>query len=120
MMGYVYLTIIGATAGVLSGLLGIGGGIVMIPALVYFLGYSQQLAQGTTLAAMVFPIGILASIEYYKKGYVNISAALIIAAVFVIGGLIGAKFAVRMDSSILKKIFAVFLIAVAVKTLMEK
>ena len=82
-MEYFYLIVIGLSAGVLSGLLGIGGGILMIPALVLFLGYNQHLAQGTTLAAMVLPIGILAAMEYYKKGYVNIFAAAIIAAAFV-------------------------------------
>ena len=119
-MEYLILVLIGAVAGAFSGLLGIGGGIIMIPALAFFLGYSQHMAQGTTLAVMIFPIGIFAAYEYYRNGQVNISAALIIAATFVVGGWLGAKFAVRIDASMLKKIFAVFLIVVGIKTLIGK
>lgn len=119
-MEYAYLALIGITAGVFSGLLGIGGGIIMIPALAFFLGYSQHMAQGTTLAAMVFPIGIFAAYEYYRNGQVNITAAVVIALTFVVGGWIGAKFAVRVDTDLLKKIFGVFLIMVGIKTLMGK
>lgn len=119
-MDHLYLALIGLTAGVLSGLLGIGGGIVMIPALVFFLGYSQHMAQGTTLAVMIFPIGIFAALEYYKNGYVNPAAVLVIAAAFVIGGYIGAKCAVKIDALMLKKVFGVFLIAVGIKTLLGK
>jgi len=111
---------IGLTAGVFSGLLGIGGGIIMIPALVFFMGYSQHLAQGTTLAAMVLPIGLLAAAEYYKQGNVNISSAVIIAVSFVLGGFFGAKIALIANASVLKKIFAVFLIAIGIRMLLSK
>ena len=119
-MHIIYPALIGVTAGVLSGLLGIGGGIVMIPAMVVFMGFSQQLAQGTTLAAMVMPIGILAAYQYYRSGYVNIPVAVIIAVTFLIGGYFGAKLAVKMDIVVLKRVFAIFLILIAVKMLTEK
>lgn len=109
--------VIGFFAGILGGILGIGGGIVMIPSLVYILGYSQQLAQGTTLAAMVLPIGFLAAWEYYQNGYVNISVALLIAAGFLVGGFLGAKVAVSIDADILKKVFGTALLLIAIKLL---
>ncbi len=108
---------IGFFAGILSGVLGIGGGVVMIPALAYFLEYSQHLAQGTTLAAMVLPIGLLAAWEYYQNGYVNLSVALIIAVGFVAGGYLGAKVAVSIDAVWLKKVFGVALILISIKLL---
>jgi uncharacterized protein len=120
-MSDIYIaSIIGLLAGVVGGLLGIGGGIIMIPALIFFMGYSQLLAQGTTTAAMILPIGLLAAYAYYQKGYVNIPIALCIAAGFLIGGFFGGKLAIIIDPSLLKKIFAFFLIAVAVKMLMGK
>ncbi|MCX7680065.1 MAG: TSUP family transporter [Spirochaetes bacterium] len=106
---------IGFIAGILGGILGIGGGIVMIPSLIYLLGYSQHLAQGTTLAAMVLPIGILAAWEYYKNNYVNVSVALLIALGFVAGGFLGAKLAVLVNESMLKKFFGIALLIVAIK-----
>lgn len=107
--------LIGFFAGILGGILGIGGGIVMIPSLIYILGYSQHLAQGTTLAAMVLPIGILAAWEYYKNDYVNLPVALLIALGFVAGGYLGAKAAVFVDESVLKKIFGIVLLALSIK-----
>ena len=115
-----YLVLIGAAAGVFSGLLGIGGGLIMIPALGLLLGYSQHMAQGTTLAVMVFPIGIFAALEYYKSGNVNLSAVIVIAVAFIAGGWLGAKWAMRIDASMLKRIFAVFLIVIGIKTLLGK
>ena len=93
-LGFALLGIIGGCA---SGLLGIGGAIIIIPVLVYVFGFGQKLAQGTTLFLMVFPIGIMALIEYYKAGLVNIKAGLIIAAFFVVGSLIGAKIALNLE-----------------------
>lgn len=111
---------IGSAAGILSGLTGIGGGIIMIPALSLFLGYSQHKAQGTTLAAMILPIGILAAAEYYKRGEVNVVVAVIIAAFFIAGGFIGAKAALAVNTAILNKLFAAFLIILGVKMLISK
>ena len=119
-MEYLYPVLIGAVAGVFSGLLGIGGGLIMIPALTILLGYSQHMAQGTTLAVMVFPIGIFAALEYYRSGNVNLSAVVLIALAFVAGGWLGAKMAVKIDASVLKKIFALFLILIGIKTLLGK
>ncbi|WP_271435566.1 sulfite exporter TauE/SafE family protein [Thermospira aquatica] len=97
----------------MSGLLGIGGAIFIIPGLVYLLGFDQKLAQGTTLMLMLPPIGILAFLEYYRKGLVNLPVGIVIAFCFVIGAFLGAKLAIGMDTYILKRFFAVFLVFVA-------
>ncbi|MFI5131127.1 MAG: sulfite exporter TauE/SafE family protein [Chitinophagales bacterium] len=109
------IAIIGAGAGLLSGLLGLGGAIVIIPALVLFLGYSQQMAQGTALMMMVLPVGALAAFQYYQKGYVDIKVALIMAVFFFAGGYFGAKFATQIPQDILKKVFSLLLVVIAVK-----
>ncbi|HQO00630.1 MAG TPA: TSUP family transporter [Spirochaetota bacterium] len=106
---------IGLFAGILSGLIGIGGGIVMVPALVLLLGYDQHLSQGTTLAAMVPPIGILAAFEYYRCEHVNVLVACCIAGGFILGGFLGAKIAVNIPEDILKKVFGSVLMVIAVK-----
>jgi len=112
---FVIIALIGTAAGLLSGLLGLGGAIIIIPALVMFLGYSQQMAQGTTLMMMVLPIGALAAYQYYQKGYVDIKTALIMAAFFFVGGFFGAKLATQVSQDFLKKIFALLLLVIAVK-----
>ena len=109
--------IVGLIGGILSGLLGIGGAIVIIPALVLILGYSQQMAQGTTLAMMVLPVGALAAWQYYQKGFVDVKTALVMALFFLIGGFLGAKFATQIPQDILKKVFGNGLIAIAIKIL---
>ena len=114
-MNYAILSGIGLFAGIVGGFVGIGGGVIMIPLLVFILGYDQHLAQGTTLAAMVPPIGLLAAMEYYNSGHVNITAAVCIATGFFIGGFIGANFAVRIDGAIVKKIFAATLFIISIK-----
>ena len=114
------LLIIGILAGILSGLIGIGGGIIVIPALVLFMGFSQQAAQGTTLAMMVPPIGILAALAYYKEGYVDIKVAAIICVGFIAGSFFGAKYATAIPELSLKKIFSVILILVALKMFFSK
>lgn len=105
--------ILGFIAGVLSGLIGIGGGVVLIPGLVYIFGFSQHQAQGTTLAAMVPPIGILAAIIYYKKGYVNLPIVLFICLGFFIGGMLGALLAINIPNNLLRKMFGIFLFIVS-------
>ena len=114
------LIFVGLTAGAFSGLIGIGGGIIIIPILTYFFGMTQKLAQGTTLALMLPPIGIMAAYVYYKGGFVDIKAALLISAGFIVGGWFGSKFAVNIPQGILTKVFAIFLLAVSVKMLLEK
>ncbi|MBD3379549.1 MAG: TSUP family transporter [Candidatus Omnitrophica bacterium] len=111
---FVY-TMIGLAAGSLSGLLGIGGAILIIPALVLFCGFEQHLAQGTSLALMLPPIGILAAIEYYNNGLLDVTAAAIICAAFVIGAFFGAKFALGISSLVLRRVFAGFLMFAAIR-----
>jgi len=111
---------IGILTGVLAGMLGIGGAIIMIPALVFFLGFSQQAAQGTSLAVMLPPIGIIAAYNYYKAGEVNFKYALIIAVAFIIGSYFGSKLALNLPQALLKKIFGVLLLLVAAKMLLSK
>ncbi len=109
------LAILGIVGGTVSGMLGIGGALIMIPAMMYIFGFDQKLAQGTSLMLMVPPIGILAAMEYYKAGKVDLKAAAIIAVMFFFGGLIGSKIALKMDPLVLRRIFAVIMIAAAVK-----
>jgi uncharacterized membrane protein YfcA len=112
--------LLGLTAGVLSGLLGIGGGIIIVPALVFLLGFSQHLAQGTTLAMMVPPIGLLAAWMYYSKGYVDIKVAGLMCIGFFAGGLLGAKFAGAIPDIMLKRIFGFALLLVSIKMILSK
>lgn len=114
------LVILGLIAGGLSGLIGIGGGIIIIPALIFIFGMSQKMAQGTTLALLIPPIGLLAALTYYKQGYVDLRVAAIIIVGFVIGSLFGAKLAVRLPVDILSKVFAITLIIVGIKMLFSK
>jgi hypothetical protein len=111
----VIIGVIGLVGGVLSGLLGLGGAIIIIPALVMLLGYTQQMAQGTTLVMMVLPVGALAAWQYYQQGFVDVKTALILAATFFIGGYFGAKFAVHIPQVVMKKGFAAVLVLIAVK-----
>lgn len=111
----VALILIGVFAGMMSGFVGIGGGVVMVPALVYIMGLSQHTAQGTSLILMLPPIGILAVMNYYKQGHVNISYGVIIALAFVIGGYFGSKIALKMSASKVKLIFGILMLYVSVK-----
>ncbi len=114
------LVVIGILTGVMAGMLGIGGAIIMIPALVLFTGFSQQMAQGTSLAVMLPPIGILAAYNYYKAGQVNINYAIILAVFFLVGSYFGSKFALTLPQPVLKKIFGILLLLVAAKMLLGK
>ncbi|MFZ9846787.1 MAG: sulfite exporter TauE/SafE family protein [Flavobacteriales bacterium] len=113
----IILAIIGIASGILSGTMGLGGAIIIIPALVMVLGFSQQMAQGTTLMMMVLPVGAMAAYHYHQQGFVDIKASLIMGAFFFIGGYYGAKMAVNIPQDILKKVFALMLIIIAVKML---
>ena len=112
--------LLGVIAGVFSGLIGIGGAIIIIPALVLLFGLSQHAAQGTTLALMVPPIGLLAALAYYKQGFVDLKIAAFVCIGFFIGGLIGAKFALGIPETILKKIFGVVLLLVSLKMIIGR
>jgi uncharacterized protein len=114
------ILLIGTITGVMAGMLGIGGAIIMIPALVFILGFSQQMAQGTSLAVMLPPIGVFAAYNYWKAGNVNITVALILAAAFIIGSFFGSKIALQLPQAVLKKIFAVLLLIVAARMLFSK
>jgi uncharacterized protein len=114
------LIVIGIITGFMAGMLGIGGAIIMIPALVFFLGLTQQMAQGTSLAVMLPPIGIIAAYNYYKAGQVNLTFAMILAATFLIGSYFGSKLAINIPQPVLKKIFGVLLLLVAAKMLFSK
>jgi uncharacterized membrane protein YfcA len=106
---------LGLAAGVLSGLIGIGGGIIIVPTLVLLFGLTQQQAQGTTLALMVPPIGILAAWAYYQQGLVNLKIAGFVCVGFVLGGFLGAKFATGLSNEVLQRVFGVVLLLVALK-----
>ena len=113
----VIVILIGIAAGMLSGLVGIGGGLVIVPALVYFLGFSQHTAQGTSLAMILLPVGIFAVIFYYKQGHVDIKVVWLLAVGFIIGSALGSKVALNLPQETVKKIFAVLMILIAVKML---
>ncbi|MDX9724908.1 MAG: sulfite exporter TauE/SafE family protein [Bacteroidales bacterium] len=114
------LIAIGILTGFMAGLLGIGGAIIMVPALIFLLGLSQQGAQGTSLAVMLPPIGLIAAYNYFKAGHVNLKYALILAVMFVAGSYFGSKLAIDLPQPLLKKIFGILLLAVAVKMLFSK
>ena len=109
------LILIGFAAGTLSGLVGVGGGIIIVPALVFFLGFSQQEAQGTSLGLLLLPAGILAVINYYNKGFIDLKVVGIMCAAFVLGGWLGSKLALSLSQEVVKKIFAVVLFYTAFK-----
>jgi uncharacterized protein len=116
----VTLLLIGLVAGVLSGMIGIGGGIIIVPSLIYFLGLTQHQSQGTSLLMMLPPIGVLAAINYYKSAHMQQDFKYIIfagtlAVSFLIGGYLGSKFSVNIEKETLQKVFAIILFAVAIK-----
>ena len=114
------LLLIGLIAGIMSGLLGIGGGIIIIPALVTFLGFSQHKAQGTSLGLLLLPIGILAVINYYKVGSIDLKAVVIMSLSFLIGSYFSSKIAINLPEVAVKKVFGIFLLFYAFKLLMSK
>src|SRR5919112_604144 len=89
----IIIALIGLFAGTLSGLIGVGGGIIIVPALIYFVGFSQHQAQGTSLGLLLLPVGILAVLNYYKQGYIDIRVIAIMSIAFVLGGWLGSKLA---------------------------
>ena len=113
----IILIIIGLLAGMLSGLIGVGGGIIIVPALMFFVGFTQKEAQGTSLGLLLLPIGILAVLNYYNKGLIDIKVVGIMAASFIIGGFLGSKIALAISEDSLKKIFAFVLFYTGFKML---
>ena len=116
---FLYL-LLGLVTGILSGLFGIGGAIIIVPTFVLLFGLSQHTAQGTTLALMVPPIGLLAAWTYYKQGFVDFKIAAFVCIGFFVGGLLGAKFAIQIPDQILRKMFGVLLLLVSLKMIMTK
>ncbi|MGZ3865297.1 MAG: sulfite exporter TauE/SafE family protein [Bacteroidia bacterium] len=114
------LLVVGLAAGFLSGMVGVGGGIIIVPALVYFLGFNQHQAQGTTLFMFLFPIGIFGVMTYYKAGHVDWKAALFICSTFIAGSFFGAKLAVNIDQATVKKIFGALIIIMGARMLFWK
>ncbi len=112
--------VLGFAAGTFSGLIGIGGGVIIIPVLIFFFGLSQHQAQGTTLALFVPPIGLLAAWTYYTQGYVNLKIAAFVCMGFFVGGLLGARIATGLSNIVLEKIFGAALLLVALRMLFFK
>ena len=111
------LVLIGLASGMLSGLVGVGGGIIIVPALVFFLGFTQHQAQGTSLGLLLLPVGILAVLNYYKQGYIDIKVVLIMSVAFVLGGWLGSKLSLVISDLWIKRIFAILLFYTAFKML---
>ena len=109
------LILLGITAGLVSGVVGVGGGVLIVPALVLLFHFSQKEAQGTTLALLVPPIGIFAAMTYYRAGYVNVKAAGLIVAGFIVGSIFGSRLAVHMHTATAERVFGVFMLIVAIK-----
>ena len=114
------LLAIGLVAGYLSGLIGIGGGIVIVPVLVYMLAMDQKTAQGTTIFLFLLPIGILSVYNYYKAGHVDFKTAAIIAITFLVGSYFGSKTAITIDTKLVRQIFAVAIILIGVRMLWDR
>ena len=112
--------VLGVFAGALSGLIGIGGGVILVPAFVYFLGMNQHQSQGTTLSVLLLPVGLLATYVYYRNGYVIIPVALFVSLGFLAGGFLGAKAATMMPVELLRKIFGTVLLAVSIQMIFFK
>lgn len=114
------LLLVGLAAGFMSGLIGIGGGIIIVPMLVYMLGYQQQMAQGTTLFMFLFPIGILGVMNYYKAGYVDYKSALFICSTFIVGSYFGSKLAISIDQKLIKQVFGAIIVVLGIKMILGK
>jgi uncharacterized membrane protein YfcA len=115
------LIIIGLLAGILSGFMGVGGGVIMIPLMILFLGYDQHQAQGMSLAVLAVPVTFVAAYTYHKAGHaIDWKYAIVIAIFFVVGGYLGSKFAVSLNQQVLKRIFALILVVAAVKLFFSK
>ena len=111
------IILVGVAAGMLSGLVGVGGGIIIVPSLVYFIGFSQKTAQGTSLALIMLPVGIFGVMQYYKQGHVDYKIVGILAIGFLAGSYFGSKVALTISQETLKKVFAMLMILIAVKML---
>ena len=108
---------IGLTAGVLSGMFGIGGGVIIVPALMLLAGFSIKMASGTSLTAMLLPVGLLGALEYYRQGNINVNAAIFLIIGLFIGAFFGAKITIAIPELMVKRAFGVLLLVLAVRYL---
>ena len=111
----IVLLLIGLAAGILGGLIGVGGGIIIVPSLIYFLGFSQKEAQGTSLGILLLPVGILGVLQFYKAGYVDMRTVWLVSFGFLVGSYFGSKIALRFSQETVRKIFAIVMILIALK-----
>jgi uncharacterized membrane protein YfcA len=111
------LMAVGLAAGMLSGLVGVGGGIIIVPALIFFLGFTQLQAQGTSLGLLLLPVGIFAVLNYYKAGHIDLKVVGFMSIAFIAGGWLGSKLALSLDQETVKKIFAIVLFYTAIRLL---
>ena len=116
-MVYLQLLAIGLAAGVFAGMFGIGGGLIIVPALLYLMKMKELEAIGTSLAALIPPVGLLGAAEYYKNGYINIKYAALIAAGLFFGAVVGAKIVIGLPPVVIRRIYATFLIVIACRML---
>jgi uncharacterized protein len=114
------LFVIGIFAGFASGLVGVGGGIVIVPALIFFLGLTQHQAQGISIGMLMMPVGFLAAYNYYKTGNLNIGYSVLIGITFVAGAFFGSKVALNFDQQLMKRIFGVFILLISLKMIFGK
>lgn len=114
------LIVVGLLAGILSGFVGVGGGIIMVPALIWLLHYNQHQAQGTSLAVLMLPVVFLAVRNYYKEGMIDWKVVAVIAVAFVAGGYFGSKGALALPADTVKRIFGVVMLFVAIKLILGK
>ncbi|MFP4025935.1 MAG: TSUP family transporter [Thiohalospira sp.] len=117
---FIVLILIGFLAGIVGGSLGLGGGIIIVPALVFIMGFTQHHAQGTSLAVLLFPIGILGVLHYAKNGYVNYKYAVILIVAFILGSYLGSYISVYLPAKTLKKVFGIFILIISVKMILDK
>lgn len=120
MINFLIYVIIGLLAGILSGLFGIGGGVIIVPALIYLCGFSQLKAQGTSLAILLPPVGLAAFWVYYKNGNVDIKSGIIICVMVFLGAMLGGKLAQQADPQLLRKLFAIFMFGISIKMFLGK
>jgi len=111
------LVIVGLAAGMLSGLVGLGGGVIIVPALVFLLGFNQHQAQGTSLGILLLPAGIFAVMNYYRRGFIDVKVVMLLFVGFLLGGYLGSKLSLSLSEATLKKVFAIGLLLIAGKVL---
>lgn len=120
MVAFVVIAVIGLVGGVLSGLFGIGGGLVIVPGLMLLAGFTAAEAAGTSLAALLLPVGILGAAEYYRSGNVNVAAAAIIAVGLLLGAYVGARIGTSLDPVTAQRAFGVFLLLVGLRLVLVR